>query len=175
MTILERVRTKPGYKVLAAVAVILAAYHYAGKEAVKIPRMTYADIRSIQEQKLAERFAAKGSPEPAAMAKASMATKRPHLVAAQAIVESNGNTKARGKAGERGAWQVIERYHGHAGNTALQQALKHERIMDDLLRETNGDVKKSVRMYNGSLTNKATERYLTKVTHEALQIALSMP
>lgn len=93
--------------------------------------------------------------------------KRPALTIPQGIVESGLNTKARGKAGEKGAWQVREKYHGKVPKRLIDQGKQAEKILDELLKTTEGDMLKALSRYNGS--GKAADRYAAKVRQRAFQ------
>ena len=79
-------------------------------------------------------FKGHGSPAPEQMAIAVTQTKRPALMAAIAVVESNGNPKAVGDNGaSKGAFQVQAKHWGKVPTTATEQALQAERILEELL------------------------------------------
>lgn len=75
-------------------------------------------------------FKTNGSTHPEAMAKAVLATKKPKLMAAIAIKESNGNPNAVGDSGaSKGAFQVQSKHWGPVPTNAVDQALQSERIL----------------------------------------------
>jgi hypothetical protein len=96
------------------------------------------------------------------MAEAVLATKKPKLMAAVAVkgerntpyTVKNGGYKKR----HVGAWQVNEKYWGFAGNTPLQQALKAEAILDELIVASGGNLKKALNAYGGDKTKKVYAR-----------------
>lgn len=170
MTVTERILTRPGYRLLAVVLLIAAAQTCDHREQTT-PVVHAYEHYVDRTERVAMYFAAKGSPAPAQMAQAVTQTKRPKLSAAQAVVESDGNPRARGRAGEKGAWQVIEKYHGNAGITPVEQALKNEKLMDELLESYDLDT--AVRKYNGgpgALNKPVTKKYLAKVRREIFEV-----
>ena len=74
---------------------------------------------------------------------------RPELTLTQGYVESNMNRNARGKKGEKGAWQVREKYWGKVPKHLLGQAQQSERILNELLAESNNNLHTALRKYNG--------------------------
>jgi len=104
----------------------------------------------------AEFFRRHGSPSPEQMAVAVTATKRPALMSAIAVVESNGDPAAVGDAGDsKGAFQVQEKHWGEVSESPVQQALQAERILEGLLKERerlrckSDRIRASLAAYNG--------------------------
>ena len=95
--------------------------------------------------------------------------KRPGLTIPQGMIESGLNKRARGKAGEVGAWQVLEKYHGKVPKGLAKQAAHHEQIMDTLIRSHKGSIPEAVMRYNSWRNIKAGNRYLAKVRKRALE------
>lgn len=103
-----------------------------------------------KDEKIERLFVEYGSPVPKQMTKAVNATKRPTLMAAIALQESDGTPWARGKAGEKGAFQVMEKdWKIKVSDNPTEQALQAEKILDELLEASKGDVRKALSMYNG--------------------------
>jgi hypothetical protein len=96
---------------------------------------------------------------------------RPHLTIAQGYVESNMNRKAKGKAGEKGAWQVIESDWGKVPKDLKGQAFQAERILNELIKSNNGDIMIAVVKYNGSC--EAAYKYARKVRQRSIESALT--
>ena len=96
--------------------------------------------------------------------------KRPVLTKAIGVIESGLNPFARGKHHERGAYQVIERHWGKVPRQLHEQGLQHERILEELLKASGGNVENAVRRYNGR--GQKAARYARRVRREAIQIAL---
>lgn len=96
--------------------------------------------------------------------------KRPALTLAVGRVESGLQPAARGKHGERGAWQIQPRLWGKVPRGLHAQALQHEGVLDQLLKECGGRMEQAVSRYNG--TGAAARRYVGRVRREALCIAL---
>lgn len=116
------------------------------------------------EQKLAAVFHEHGSPHPVELAKVVARMKRPRLAAAQAIVESDGTVTARGAAGEIGIWQVIERDWGPTPKNDIKgQADQYESIMESLIKESDGNLRKALGKYNGDRSGKYARKVLSKV------------
>ena len=91
------------------------------------------------------------------------------LATAQGLVESNLNPWAVGKANERGAWQVIERYHGKVPRSLPEQCRHYTKIMGGLTTE-HGTVEKAITRYNGSGVD--AKRYCQRVQKKALESTL---
>ena len=122
---------------------------------------------TLKEAKLAVFFQKQKSPVPVEMAKAVAKRKRPRLLAAVAAEESNANPAAVGKAGEVTAWQIIEREWGYAGKTTEEHAKKAEEILEHLLTESHGNIRKALESYNGG-TNPGlkSKRYAQRVINQ---------
>jgi soluble lytic murein transglycosylase-like protein len=97
---------------------------------------------------------------------------RPVLTHAQGQVESNLNPKAKGKAGERGAWQVLPREWGKVPKTLLGQARQSESILNELLAENSNDVFEALIKYNSFKNRKKGIEYAKKVRLRALEVSL---
>ena len=95
---------------------------------------------------------------------------RPELTLTQGLLESNLNTRAVGKAGEKGAWQVREKYWGKVPKTFKGQADQAEDILNELLETSNGDLRVALRKYNGSGTK--AHRYANQVCKRTLERCL---
>ena len=121
-----------------------------------------------EEVKIAQFFIAHKSPDPARMARAVARRKRPALAAKQAVVESHANPKARGKKGEKGAWQVIEKDWGKVPKTPEGQAIQNEKILDELLQKNKGDLRKALTAYNG--TGPDARRYASLVLGKSIEV-----
>ena len=119
-------------------------------------------------------FEKNGSPVPKQMAAACRATKSPKTMAAIAIVESNGTPWAKGKAGERGAWQVIDKHwpHGPVPKHPVNQALQAEKILDELVAASpRGSLRLALARYNGGDKPPAQSwRYAEKVLKVRTQL-----
>lgn len=96
---------------------------------------------------------------------------RPELVLAQGLVESGCNPYARGKAGEIGAFQVLESDWGRVPKSLLPQAMKTDRILDELVEE-HGDLNTGIERYNGSGRTAAPKRYRVTVVRKTLELCL---
>ena len=121
--------------------------------------------RIMNGDHLTDAFQSAGSPDPHLMAKACRTTKDPKLMAAVAIVESNGTPHAVGRSGERGAWQVIPKVWGSVPKSADGQARQAERILDELVAASpRGSLRCALARYNGGDNPKAVSyRYADKV------------
>lgn len=117
---------------------------------------------SQQEQHYIRVFKKYGSPEPEAMACAVTKTKNPKLMAAMAVVESNGNHRAVGDSGaSKGAFQVQAKHWGEVPSTATEQAQQAERILEELVASSRGSLLKGLSKYNGR--GQQAKRYADKV------------
>lgn len=95
-------------------------------------------------------FKRHGSPAPSEMAVAVTQTKRPALIAAIAVKESNGDPKAVGDGGDsKGAFQVQEKYWGKVSQNPVDQALQAERILEELVQSRRGGLRRGLAAYNG--------------------------
>ena len=103
---------------------------------------------SAKEKVLAEFFEKHGSPHPVELAQAVAPLKRPRLAAAQAVVESNGNARAIGKAKERGVWQIIEAEWSAVPQDLRLQAQQYEQIMESMITEERGRLRQALSRYN---------------------------
>ena len=95
---------------------------------------------------------------------------RPHYTMAQGYVESNLNKKAVGKAGEKGAWQVREKYWGKVPKSLIGQAKHSERITNELVKRNGGSLFIATVRYNGS--GYQARRYAGKVLQKTFEIAV---
>lgn len=120
-----------------------------------------------KEAALTTFFEKQNSPVPVEMARAVVKRKRPRLLAAVAAVESNGTPWAKGNAGEVTAWQIIEREWGYAGKTTEEHAQKAEEILEHLLKESNGNIRKALELYNGGAKpGPKSRRYAQRVLNQ---------
>ena len=95
---------------------------------------------------------------------------RPHLVIAQGIVESGMNKYAKGKAGEKGAWQALEKYWGKVPHSIVGQRAHHMKIMNDLVQEKRGNISAAIVGYNGK--GKKAKKYFCKVRRKSFELAI---
>lgn len=152
----KRWRKKPkyGYLVLFVVCIaILFAYHFSYKETVELKKCHVTNNCTFCHNRhaaMSAYFESKGSPDPHRMATAVLETSRPRLMASIAVRESRGNPKAVGDGGKsHGSFQVQKRHWGKVSNDPVEQALQSERILDELIAENNGNLRKALRAYNG--------------------------
>lgn len=119
---------------------------------------------SAEQEQYKNFFKAQGSKESDAMAIAVSYTKNPKLMAAIAIVESNGNSKAVGDSGaSKGAFQVQAKHWGAVPNNALDQALQAEKILEELLTD-RVRLRQSLACYNGGTRPPASSyRYADRI------------
>lgn len=92
-------------------------------------------------------------------------TKNPKLMAAIAIKESYGDSKAIGDNGDsKGAFQVQEKHWSRVPSTATEQALQAEKILEELVASSRGRLRSGLERYNtGRVGTKAGKRYATDV------------
>lgn len=106
-----------------------------------------------QETKLALWFIDHNSPDPATLSRAVCRSKKPHVMAAIAVVESGGDPKAVGDGGKsRGAFQVQAEHWGEVPIDADGQAVQAERVLEGLLARgglRRSSLKTGLARYNG--------------------------
>jgi hypothetical protein len=132
-------------------------------------RVVKPDVKTAYYENL---FKQNGSTEPKIMAKAVLATKKPKLMAAIAIKESNGNPKAVGDNGaSKGAFQVQAKHWGTVSNDPVKQALQSERILEELALASRGRLRQTLAMYNGgNKPSKSAYRYADDVIRKVNSI-----
>jgi len=125
------------------------------------PQLIYKTHLSVREQKFVEVFKSHGSTHPVEMAIAVCKTKKPALMAALAIRESNGNPLAVGDNKKaKGAFQVWPSHHGFVPSTASEQALQSERILEELVQSSRGSLRCGLSKYNtGKANSRVGRRY----------------
>jgi len=154
--------------VISTVAILLIglsffiAHSIVKREPAPVMKKSHSEILPTTRQiVLSEYFRRKGSPTPNQMAEAVLATSQPRLMASIAIRESHGNPKAVGDGGKsRGAFQCQPRHWKHlmyekkVSNDPVIQALDSERILEALVAENDGNLKKGLNAYNGDKTKR---------------------
>lgn len=95
---------------------------------------------------------------------------RPHITIAQGYIESGMNVYAVGSRKEKGAWQVQEKHWGKVPGDLKGQAEQSERILNELLKSSSGDICVALARYNGRGTQAL--QYVRKVRKMAFEIAL---
>jgi hypothetical protein len=165
----KRWRKKPKYGrvavilMLFVVTLIVAGHDFSYKEQV-YDKDSCATAACHRHVALSRYFERKGSPDPQRMATAVLETSRPRLMASIAVRESGGDPKAIGDGGKsRGAFQVQAKHHGKVSKDPIEQARQSERILEELLAENNGNLKKSLSAYNGEISKKV---YANKILAE---------
>lgn len=149
---------------LFVIGMIFVAYSCSKEKDVKCLPSHPAKVIGSNSQRW-HRFVAyfikKGSRTPELMATAVLETKRPKLMAAIAVKESRGNLRALGDGKKsKGAFQVQAKHWKNllhekkVSRDAITQALDSERILEALLEENNGNIKKALNAYNGDRTKK---------------------
>ena len=90
------------------------------------------------------------------LATACLETHSPRLMAAIAIKEGATITSRKGgyKKQYQGAWQVNPKIHGYVSHDATMQALQAECILEDLVKENKGNIKKALNQYGGDITKR---------------------
>lgn len=163
MNLIERIKTKPGYKVLVVAVLLTVGMTVDYRTEVRVHEQKTAEKPQplpSHNRNLTAFFEQQGSPIPARMA--GSVHGKP-LLAAIAATESNGNPKARGKKGERGAFQVMPKYWGKVPRRPEHQARQADTILAELLRESGGDVREALGRYNGDRSGRYAERVLEKL------------
>jgi hypothetical protein len=95
---------------------------------------------------------------------------RPQLVQAQGLIESGLNIYARGKAKERGAWQIQEKFWGKVPKDMRGQLDQHITIMQGLMAEKKGNIQQVITSYNGK--GKIARAYYCKVRKKTIEIGI---
>lgn len=99
---------------------------------------------------------------------------RPHLTIAQGLVESNLDSRAVGTSGEKGGWQVIEKYWGKVPTGIVSQARQSERILNEIRENNLCGLFDALVAYNG--TGRKAVKYARKVRKCAIELAMiTMP
>lgn len=145
---------------------IMALIIFGFKGCDKKPAPVYASHFSNQEINFIIEFAKNGSSHPIEMGLAVCKTKNPRLMTAIAIKESNGRPKAIGDSeSSKGAFQVQEKHWGKVPNTATEQALQAEKILDELVASSpRGNLRSGLAKYNGGVKPpKSSYRYADSV------------
>jgi hypothetical protein len=125
------------------------------------------DCHNYKSQ-LTSYFKKKGSKTPEELANAVIRTRNTRLLSAVAIVESNGNKDAVNiKHGRKnksvGAYQVRPRHWKTVPPDAYGQSLQTESILESLVEEQNGDIRKALSAYGGSTTDKYANKVLAEL------------
>ena len=98
------------------------------------------------------------------------------LQVAIGMTESGMKLTAQSKNGKRfgykGAFQVIEKEHGKVPKGLFGQLKQNEKILEELLEETNNDPMESLVKYNSYKNRKAGLRYAKKVRKKAFEVSL---
>jgi hypothetical protein len=140
---------------LFLIFIILAGYDWVSKEPKIEFKKSHGEIKpTIREIQMAEYFRRKGSPVPQKMAQAVLATSKPRLMASIAVRESGGDPKAVGDGGKsKGAFQV-QKHWGIVSKNVVEQALQSERVIDELIIASGGNLKVALNKYGGDRTRK---------------------
>jgi hypothetical protein len=112
---------------------------------------------AAKHQKLTNYFKKNGSPVPDKMAHAVLATKRPRLMAAKAIIETHGDPSKRNtgyKKRHHGAWQVCDKWWGPVSTEVSKQAIQAEDVFDVYLKSSKGDWRTALSKYGGDSSSK---------------------
>jgi hypothetical protein len=129
---------------------IIIAIVFSFKSCSKKLSPVYACHFSEKEVKYISEFVKHGSPNPIEMGIAVAKTKNPDLMTAIALKESNGNPKAIGDGNaSKGAFQVQAKHWGTVPNTATEQALQAEKILEELVQSSRGRLRSGLAKYNG--------------------------
>lgn len=137
--------------VVSALVMLAAATCSTGKPEPKAVYIQQPPVITLTSEQAEYRdfFIRHGSPAPSEMAVAVTQTKRPALMSAIAVKESNGDPKAVGDSGaSKGAFQVQEKHWGKVPSDAVGQALQAERILEELLSSAR-HLRSGLARYNG--------------------------
>lgn len=160
MTIVERITTKKGYRVLAVVALVLVGMNldYKWQQEEKAAIVMPVPVSTLPV------FAKMTTHVPASTVRAIVqhSPKYPKTLTAIAAVESGkcGKTTTKGDKGQsRGIFQVQRKHWGHEGDSLEAQVRKADWVFDQLVQEHG--YRGAVKAWNGS--GKQAERYRQKV------------
>jgi hypothetical protein len=113
---------------------------------------------SSRVSRMTQYFRESGSPTPEALAEAVLSTKSPRLLAAVSVAGEKNTPYWVRRGGYKkrhaGAWQVNQRIHGRVSRRPTEQAKQAERILEDLLKESKGDVVKALNHFGGDTTRR---------------------
>jgi hypothetical protein len=156
----KRWKKKPKYGrvavilMLSVVSIVVFGHDFSYKEQVAAQKSCLTSCH--RHVALSRYFEHKGSPDPQRMATAVLETSRPRLMASIAVRESGGDPKAVGDGGRsRGSFQVQaahwknKLHERHVSKDPVIQALDSERILEELIAENNGSLRKGLSAYNG--------------------------
>jgi len=110
-------------------------------------------------------FKKRGSKTPEEMAYAVMQTKSPKLLAAIAVVESNGNYTIRNsgyKKRHHGAFQVNPAIHGNVPTNPIDQAKQAEHILNELTDKH--PIQMALSIYGGDSSEIYQQKILSELT-----------
>lgn len=141
---------------------IIALFIFGFKGCDKKSSPIYASHFSKQEIDFIIEFAKRGSSHPIEMGIAVCKTKNPRLMTAVALKESDGDPTAVGDSGlSKGAFQVQEKHWGSVPDTATEQALQAEKILDELVASSpRRNLRSGLAKYNGGVKPpKSSYRY----------------
>ena len=146
----------------------VASYNIGKIKAIRAMTNTCTQCHNYTTQ-MEEYFKRSGSRAPKEMANGVIHTGKTKLMAAIAVVESNGNPHI-SKRGYRqhhdGAYQVNPHYWGRVPQDATGQTKQAEKILQELI-EDKGSVTKGLNAYGGDVTKK---RYAVAVLEELRRV-----
>ena len=154
--------------IIMSMVCIIGAVFFSTK-VLKTATPVLPDPTEVKYEKV---FKQNGSTQPQVMAKAVLATKKPKLMTAIAIKESNGNPNAIGDGGaSKGAFQVQAKHWGAVSNDPIKQAIQSEAILDELLIASRGRLRCALAKYNGgSKPPKSAYKYADDIIRKAKSI-----
>jgi len=143
---------------LVIIMIVMATAYLKSCEQNPQPAMVKCNNASCHASstKLGRYFERKGSKNPEEMAIAVMKTKSPRLLAAMAVVETDGNSDVRKRGYKKrhdGAFQVNHKHWGPVPLDATGQALQVERILDELVADKK-NIKVALNYYGGDTRGK---------------------
>ena len=135
---------------LIMLAVPLQIFTHQNTQHLLTSELKIKTMHQNKEDFLAEMFKEHQSPCPKAMAKTVLKTSRPALYASLSMEESGGDPNAIGDGGKSyGAFQIQAQYWGHVPRQLDGQADKAQQILEGHIKETKGNLRKALAMYNG--------------------------
>lgn len=135
---------------LIMLAVPLQIFTHHNTQKLLATELKIKTMHQNKEEFLTEMFKVRQSPCPKAMAKTVLKTQRPALYASLSIEESNGDPNAIGDGGKSfGAFQIQAQHWGPVPKHLDGQAAKAQKILEAHIKDTKGNLRKALAMYNG--------------------------
>jgi hypothetical protein len=136
-----------------------------GSVAVDVSKYVQADMLDRQLE-MSGYFHKIKARSPQDMAVAVLSTKSPKLLAAMSKIETGGDHTVRAagyKKRHHGAWQVNPKYWGPVSSNPIKQAMQVEKILMDLVNESNGKITVALNKYGGDSSDNYSKKVLSEL------------